>query len=167
MAKRRFVIGVVANGRSERLSDPLGALGLFWNIIPFKAIIQDNKKKQIRLYDKALLDLEPYTLYPLSKIASKQNKHDASLFSVTFNFINFHNVTELQQQVLKIQETKFWDRFHYPLNFIITLRPGEKDNVYIRLEYEMNNFHRQEMEKLIENYVNNLQKIIQAEFSLA
>src|SRR5439155_26204471 len=28
-------VGVVSNGRSARLSNPLQAIGLFWNIVPF------------------------------------------------------------------------------------------------------------------------------------
>jgi hypothetical protein len=33
MKENQVSVGVISNGRIERLSDPLGALGLFWNII--------------------------------------------------------------------------------------------------------------------------------------
>ena len=70
----RVCVGVVSNGRAEKLSDPFGALGLFWNMVPFCQSIRSDKGVQIKNVQQSQIDIEPYVRYPLLEILSDQQK---------------------------------------------------------------------------------------------
>jgi len=112
-------VGLVANGRSERLSNPLEALGLFWYMIPFcHRTDPEEKMLQIERIQKKLVELEPYLQYPLTKILNDRGRPD--LFFATLNFAHFHNTQNLGAGGdLQILNRKEYDKFHYPLNYAI------------------------------------------------
>ena len=105
--ERKYVsVGVLSNGRIERLSDPFGALGLFWNIVPFCQLITEDKGVQIKNVQQSLIDIEPYVMYPLLQILSDQKKTE--LFFATFNFVHFHNAkNNFEQTGLKVNARRF------------------------------------------------------------
>lgn len=147
---QKLTTGILVNGRSEKLSDPTKALGLFWNIVPFNAEMTEDKNEQVSKLNTKLTDMEPYNGYPLSKL---QEKKGSDLFSSTFNFLNFHNYNNLNYDNLNITNTTFLDRFHYPFNFIVSLQPSkEMDNVFLRIEYDESNYSHDEMERFMQNY---------------
>jgi amino acid adenylation domain-containing protein len=84
------VAGVVSNGRNEQLSDPLRAMGLFWNLMPLAIELPPRPQGLDRcawLQDE-LLALEPYSRYPLPDIEALSRP---GLVSASFNFVNFHH----------------------------------------------------------------------------
>lgn len=151
MKSNRVCVGIISNGRTERLSDPFGALGLFWNIVSFCQPSREDKEVQIKNVQQSLIDIEPYVRYPLLEILSDQQKPE--LFFATFNFVNFHNAKNLKADTgLKVKERRFHDKFNFPLNYAVSMSPVE-GNVSICVEYDKMYFSRQEMRSMLQNYI--------------
>jgi aryl carrier-like protein len=152
MKSNRVCVGIVSNGRTERLSDSFGALGLFWNIVPFCQAINDDKGVQIKNVQQSLIDIEPYVRYPLLEILSDQQKPE--LFFATLNFVNFHNANKnLKADTgLKVKSRKSHDKFNFPLNYAVSMSPVE-GNVTLSVEYDKTYFSRQEIRSMIQNYI--------------
>jgi non-ribosomal peptide synthase protein (TIGR01720 family) len=147
-------VGVISNGRTERLSDPFGALGLFWNIVPFCQTITEDKGVQIKNVQETLIDIEPCTRYPLLKILSDQKTTE--LFFATFNFVNFHNAKTVDKHTdLKIQKKMIHDKFNFPLNFAISME-SLSGNVSIHVEYDRIYFSGKDIQSMLQNYVRTL-----------
>jgi amino acid adenylation domain-containing protein/non-ribosomal peptide synthase protein (TIGR01720 family) len=158
MKSNRVCVGVVSNGRTERLSDPFGALGLFWNIVPFCQQTREDKGVQIKNVQQSLIDIEPYVRYPLLQILSDQQKPE--LFFATFNFVNFHNAKNINAETgLKVKDIRFHDKFNFPLNYAVSMSPVE-GNVSLSVEYDKLYFSRQEIRFMIQNYVKILKHTI-------
>jgi amino acid adenylation domain-containing protein len=144
-------VGVVANGRTAELSDPLNALGLFWNLVPFALprLVRERSAK-IQLVQRVLVEMEPYAIYPLSQIAAQRGATD--LFFATFNFVNFHNAARLDDASgLRFLRGFATDRFHYPLNhrFAMLRRTGE---ISVVAEYDggwYSDFHIRTMNRAL------------------
>jgi hypothetical protein len=110
-----LTVGVVANGRSERLSDPSTALGLFWNLVPFTAKPHVDPCERARHVHAALIAQEPHTLFPLQATCAMHGVRE--LFSATFNFTQFHHAFEGDSSAgIAFNEFDWLDRFEYPLN---------------------------------------------------
>ncbi|BAZ19381.1 non-ribosomal peptide synthase (plasmid) [Kalymmatonema gypsitolerans NIES-4073] len=151
MKSNRVCVGVVSNGRTERLSDPFGALGLFWNIVPLCQPITEDKGVQIQNVQQSLIDIEPYVRYPLLEILADQQKPE--LFFATFNFVNFHNAKNLNTETsLKVNARKSHDKFNFPLNYAVSMSPVE-GNVSLSVEYDKMYFSRQEIRSMLQNYI--------------
>jgi hypothetical protein len=133
-------VGVVSNGRSERLSDPLGGLGLFWNLLPFRTELLPSGETAVasatlvRAVQDELSAMESFALYPASSIA--EQLHGTAPFQATFNFIDFHNVAQLESDdslVLAYQDGH--DKFHSPLNYAFSVDRAE-GTVLVRVEFD-------------------------------
>jgi amino acid adenylation domain-containing protein/non-ribosomal peptide synthase protein (TIGR01720 family) len=144
-------VGVISNGRTEKLSDPFGALGLFWNIVPFCQTITEDKYLQIKNVQETLIDIEPCVTYPLLEILSDQKTTE--LFFATFNFVNFHNAKTVDKHTdLKIQKKMIHDKFNFPLNFAISME-SLSGNVSIHVEYDRTYFTSKDIESMLQNYI--------------
>ena len=144
-------VGVISNGRTERLSDPFGALGLFWNIVPFCQTITEDKGVQIKNVQETLIDIEPCIRYPLLEILSDQKTTE--LFFATFNFVNFHNAKTVDKHTdLKIQKKMIHDKFNFPLNYAISME-SLSGNVSIHVEYDRTYFTGKEIQSILQNHV--------------
>jgi len=150
--KQSFVpIGVVSNGRSEKLSDPIHAQGLFWNIVPFVSTGQKDKVKQIQMTQNVLNSIEPYIHYPYS---------GEWPFISTFNFTWFHNTKELPfSDAFKVKRLSFHDKFHYPINWVISVEPL-KESITLRIEYDATYFSFLEIQEKAEKYIGLLESWI-------
>jgi hypothetical protein len=138
MKENTVSVGVLSNGRTERLSDPFGALGLFWNIIPFCQLITEDKGVQLKNVQQSLIDIEPYVMYPLLQILSDPKKTE--LFFATFNFVHFHNAKNIFEQAgLKVNARRSHDKFNFPLNYAVSME-SFSENVRIRVEYDRTYF---------------------------
>ncbi|BAY50143.1 amino acid adenylation domain-containing protein (plasmid) [Scytonema sp. HK-05] len=156
MKENMVSVGIISNSRTERLSDPFGALGLFWNIVPFCQQVIKDKEVQIQNVQQSLIDIEPYVRYPLLEILSDQQLKPgagAELFCATFNFMSFHNAKELFEQTdLKVNARRSHDKFNFPLNFAVSMKPSSED-VSIRVEYDQMYFSCLEIRSMVQNYV--------------
>ncbi len=151
MKENTVSVGVLSNGRTERLSDPFGALGLFWNIIPFCQLITEDKGVQLKNVQQSLIDIEPYVMYPLLQILSDQKKTE--LFFATFNFVHFHNAKNIFEQTgLKVNARRSHDKFNFPLNYAVSME-SLSEKVSIRVEYDPMYFSYKHIRSMLQNYI--------------
>jgi len=151
MKSNRVCVGVISNGRTERLSDPFGALGLFWNIVPLCQLTREDKGVQIKNVQQSLIDIEPYVRYPLPQILADQQKPE--LFFATFNFGNFHNAKNLKADTgLKVNARRFHDKFNFPLNYAMSMEPSS-GNVSLNVEYDQMYFSSKDIGSMLQNYI--------------
>ncbi|MBE9228589.1 amino acid adenylation domain-containing protein [Phormidium sp. LEGE 05292] len=159
MKEKTLCVGTVSNGRTERLSDPFGALGLFWNMVPFCQSISSDKGVQIKNVQQSLIDMEPYVRYPLLQILADQEKTE--LFFATFNFVHFHNAkNSLVHTGLKVYGRRFYDLYNFPLNCTMEMLPFE-GNAILYIKYDKTYFSRQEICSMIQNYIEMLKERIE------
>jgi len=151
MKPNRVCVGIISNGRTERLSDPFCALGLFWNIVPLCQPTVEDKGVQIKNVQQSLIDIEPYVRYPLLEILADQQKPE--LFFATFNFVNFHNAKNINADTgLKVKARRSHDKFNFPLNYAVSMSPVE-GNVSLSVEYDKMYFRYQDIRSMIQNYI--------------
>ena len=106
--------GLLTNGRSEYLSDPLTAIGLFWNLVPVVSRDRGQLVEQAASVQRDLLEMEPYTAYPLPQLLADRGGHEA--FSSVFRYLNFWNTKNLPNQTgLELINVRAFDRFSFPL----------------------------------------------------
>ncbi len=106
--------GLLTNGRSEYLSDPLTAVGLFWNLVPVVSRDRVQLVEQAALVQRDLLEMEPYTAYPLPQLLADRGGREA--FSSVFRYLNFWNTKDLPNQTgLELINVRAFDRFSFPL----------------------------------------------------
>ncbi|MCV3214789.1 amino acid adenylation domain-containing protein [Plectonema radiosum NIES-515] len=151
MKEKTVSVGIISNGRTERLSDPFGALGLFWNIVPFCQLITEDKSVQIKNVQQSLIDIEPYVRYPLLEILSDQQQPE--LFFATFNFVHFHNDKNISEHTgLKVERRRSHDKFNFPLNYGVSM-DSLSGNVSICVEYDQTYFSCKDIRSMLQNYV--------------
>lgn len=155
--ENRVTVGVVSNGRSERLSDPLKALGLFWNIIPFHCALSiGDQSSQVRKVQDLLIGTEQYARYPLAQILEDQQTTE--LFFATFNFLHFHNIKDIPVEGgLRLLGFRGHDKFHFPLNYIVSVNPFD-GNIGFRVEFDKLYFSGASVRLLTDKYVELLQR---------
>jgi non-ribosomal peptide synthetase component F len=156
-------IGVVSNGRSERLSEPFKSMGLFWNMAPVCAPIDSqNKLDQLRRVQQLLIDVEPYAKYPLPQILEDQGK--AELFFATLNFLHFHNARNaFDNSTVKQFAAGSYDKFHYPLNCAVALDP-DSDQVLLRVAYDKSYFSAKTVAAMTNDYIARLKNVAFVQF---
>ena len=131
-------IGVVSNGRSHRMSNALEAVGLFWNLIPFAPRVSAlSTAERIRATQVELVSMEQFANFPL-KVMHEISNSD-SLFFATFNFVHFHSVAERQFKSVSWELTNLHDKFHYPINFAVSVHPLNEE-VNVRVEFDQRFF---------------------------
>jgi acyl transferase domain-containing protein/3-hydroxymyristoyl/3-hydroxydecanoyl-(acyl carrier protein) dehydratase len=149
-------IGVVANGRSTVLSDPLGTLGLLWALKPVNLAAGDSDQQYLQ---RAHLQLSAIN-------GDLSNSVDANL-PAAFNYINFEGANILADSPgVKFLETGGLDRFHHPLHLLVGKNPftGEFSLV---LNYDTRLYRASETEQLLEQYLQILKdlcRITQADY---
>ena len=128
-------VGVVSNGRSTRLSDPLNALGLYWVLLPLGMDAGcTDRGASLKNIQEQLAAIETHALYPLQKIEERFGPGE--LFFATFNFVNFHNAAQARNEAGAALLTEGGhDKFHYPLNYLFSM--GTSDGVIaVHVEYD-------------------------------
>ncbi|HVG22088.1 MAG TPA: condensation domain-containing protein, partial [Blastocatellia bacterium] len=156
-----ITVGVVSNGRSERLSDPLNAQGMFWNMVPFccRADFSD-KLSQIKTVQALLVELEPYATYPLTKILEGRRKE--SLFFATFKFLHFHNTRpDSNGGGVRIIRSKSHDKFHFPLNYAVLVDPYD-GRISLKADCDKTYFSAESNRATANKYVDLLEGISRA-----
>jgi len=151
-------VGVVSNGRSERLSDPLKAIGLFWNIVPFCCRLSfDDKLAQLKKAQQLLIDVEAYVRYPLPQILEDQKRTE--LFFATLNFINFHEDRESSVSTTAGEiGFRVHDKFHFALNYVVAVSPTDRQ-MGLRVEYDQDYFNRETNRSMMGAYLETLKNL--------
>jgi len=159
--EQNVTVGLVANGRSERLSNPFKSLGLFWYMVPFyHAISPIDKISQIKSVQDKLSGLEPYVGYPLNNILKDQQQ--VELFFATLNFVHFHNITYLGRTSVtdvEILDQKEHDKFHFSLNTTVLVSPLDR-HIELRVEYDDRYFEIETIAVILNRYLEILERLI-------
>jgi len=124
------IVDVVTNARSNRLSDPTGAFGLFWSLLPVPFDVGGGDwKARLWALDDLLAKVEQFGSFP---VADLLGAHRASLCTAAFNYTRFHNAGAEDRRFSLLAAA---DRFHHPVKLAISVG-AEGDNAAIELEYD-------------------------------
>ncbi len=147
--------GVVWNGRSERLSSPLDALGLFWNLLPVRRLPgPPDEAQRVRATHDDLLRTDRFGRYPLTAITEPRGSREP--FFATFNFLHFHNLAlPAGERGLRVRVVETLDRFHLPFNLAVAISP-RGDGATLRAEFDDRYFTPPEADAALDDYARRL-----------
>lgn len=135
--RRHLEIGIlgiacVSNGRSERLTNPLTATGLYWNFLPYTdtSPLEQKIVDSIRFTHEELVKLEAHSSLPYPVIL-KLNQTLKNI-QVSFNFIDIDQTQSESfnpiegDYPIKVSRSvrshsRNYDQFSFPINISITL----------------------------------------------
>lgn len=150
--------GVISNGRSEYLADPLSAVGLFWNVAPVVSRKKLPLLQQAKVVQKDLIDIQPYASYPLTQLINDNGGQE--LFYSAFRYLNFWNSKQIPEESgLRFLGAYVVDRYPFALTCTAAIGPEER---YIRLEYNSKSISLEFVEDLLSSYKNLLEEVIQS-----
>ncbi len=140
-------VGVIVNGRSDRLSDPLGSLGLFWNMLPLGHDEWiDDRKERVRAIQRELSDMERYAAFPHSDI--ERHHGSSGLFFATFNYVDFHNAgSPPANEGIELTRVYGHDKFHYPLNYAFSVNRSN-DSISVHVQHDNEYFDARDVHAL-------------------
>jgi hypothetical protein len=125
-------VGVVSNGRSQGLSDPLGTMGQFWNLMPFSApqTAAAGWARCVAVQDKLFL-LEPHSRFSLRTI--EEWAGGGPCFQATFNFINFYYQTRIAGDgTATMNGTHAQDNFGFPLGMTLAANKDRAITLFLQ-----------------------------------
>jgi hypothetical protein len=150
---------VVWNGRSERLSDPLTALGLFWNLVPVArpATASGGATGRAVAVHQDLLQADLFGRYPLAEIMADRGGREP--FFSTFNFLHFRNWAKRNAvRGGHVEPVYGLDRLHLPFNLAVSLAPGG-EGAWLLAEYDDRFFSRVDVAAALESYLLRLEEL--------
>jgi aryl carrier-like protein len=123
--------GVIAAGRSEYLTDPLSAVGLFWNIVPFVSCEKLPLPQQAAATQKDLTNIQPYSAYPLPQLMAENGGQE--LFYSIFKYLNFWNTKDIPESSgLRLRSVSAFDRYPFAISCSAALSAAEG---HVEVEY--------------------------------
>jgi amino acid adenylation domain-containing protein len=126
--------GVIANGRSEHLTDPLSAVGLFWNIVPVVSRSPMAFPDLVSAVHRDLIEMEPYSAYPYPQLLADRGGRE--MVSTTFRYLHFWNARQTPEHSgLKMLDTQAYDCYAFPLNCVV-LFSSDSNNAVVILQYD-------------------------------
>ncbi len=136
-------VGVLVNGRSEHLSNPLRSVGLFWNVVPFTS----RGTPAISAIHENLSMNEAHSRYPLAKLCDMAGQE--ALFDICFNFVQFHNAYPHENDLGEIAFDAV-DRLHFPMTFLVSAeRRGDVQHIDLRVDFNRAHFSASDAEALM------------------
>ena len=149
--------GVITNGRSEHLTDPLSALGLFWNIVPVVSRVALPMLEQVAIVQKDLIAIEPYSAYPLPQLLADNGGRE--LFFCSFRYLNFWNLQQAPAESgLRLLGVRANDRYSFPLNCTASFNPLAGGGL-LQLEYDPDVFAAGTVQAMLDNFAALLEKV--------
>ncbi|BCK73492.1 hypothetical protein Srufu_074450 [Streptomyces libani subsp. rufus] len=143
-----LTVGIVANGRSERLTDPLGTTGLFWNILPVSSRWDADARPPSTAAVQARLEaLEPYAGYPLAGHVA-----DDEAIAGWFNFVHFHHARQAVDRLTLVEECIALGQLHHPVVLAVSLEPatpGGAPQLVATLEHDLDRLDEASAERLM------------------
>ena len=156
-ARESVVTGVVTNGRSEYLSDPLSAVGLFWNLVPVVSRSSGPVIEQALRVHADLIAIHPHAGYPLTSIIpSEESRY---LFASSFRYVNFWNTVApaAGEGGVRVTGGSGYDMYPFPLNCSAARNPADGAG-YLKIEYLEETIRADEAETAIEEYLRILEE---------
>jgi aryl carrier-like protein len=151
------VAGVISNGRSEYLSDPLSAVGLFWNIIPVVSREPLPLLEHAAAVQKDLIEIEPYSAYPLQQLLD--DRAGQQIFSSVFRYLNFWNTSDVPEHSgLRFLDVTGLDRYPFPLTCTAVINSVDKGGL-IHVQYDPAVVSDNDAQRALEQYASLLRQI--------
>lgn len=158
-AEGTLITGVVMNGRSEHLNDPLSAVGLFWNLIPVVSRADLPTLEQAHVVQRDLVAMQPYTAYPFKQLIADRGGDE--LFFTTFRYLNFWNTKKVPNESgIQLAELRTYDRYSYPLCASAVIEPFGEEG-YLQMEFDEAAVSSSRVESAMAHYVALLEQIAQ------
>ncbi|MFE1173264.1 amino acid adenylation domain-containing protein [Streptomyces sp. NPDC058773] len=151
-----LTVGVVANGRSERLTDPLGTTGLFWNILPFRSRRDaDGQPPSAATVQAGLEAMEPYAGFPLAGHAA-----DEEAVAGWFNFVHFHHARNAVDRLTLVEECIALGQLHHPVVLAVSLEPAPDGapQLIATLEHDLDRLDETAAEQLMAHWSEELSR---------
>lgn len=149
--------GVITNGRSEHLTDPLSAMGLFWNIVPVVSRVALPMLEQVAVVQKDLIAIEPYSAYPLPQLFADHGGEE--LFFCSFRYLNFWNMQQAPAESgLRLLGMRAYDRYSFPLCCTASFNPLAGGGL-LQLEYDPDVFTASTVQTMLDNFAALLEKV--------
>lgn len=153
--QQNLTVGVISNGRSERLSAPFRVFGLLWNVVPFNYELQHQPIEDVDAIQKKLNQIESFTRYPFPQIQADLNNH--KLFYACLNFISFHNARDFSDPGgFRVNKGQAIDRFSFPLTLVVSLDPIRQD-LKLRFEYHQAYLNETDIQQFAAQFIATLQ----------
>ncbi|MBL4647968.1 MAG: amino acid adenylation domain-containing protein, partial [Gammaproteobacteria bacterium] len=163
IGRQDSIVGVITNGRTDSLPNSLTAIGMFWNIIPFHMQFNMNtlETADMQITHRRLIEVdESYGRYPLPQLLNDINQQE--LFFATFNYIHFHHMREIPQEIVDNEmmvEPVFFDRYHYPLNLTVS-RDANNDSMRFYTNFDERFISSSDARSIINNYLSILKMVV-------
>jgi Condensation domain len=149
--------GVVMNGRTEYLSDPLSAIGLFWNVMPVVSRAALPLLEQASAIHQDLIDIGPYAAYPLPQLI--QYHAAKELFFCSFRYLNFWNQQQLPAESgLRLLGMHASDRYSFPLACTASVNPMTGGGT-LQLEYDPEVFAASTIQSVLDHFASLLRNV--------
>ena len=155
-------VDVVCSGRSPRLSDPLGAIGLFWSLLPIctRLSAHQSDAEAIAATARKLLTMDVHSLFPADRVRKLVDVE--SMTYAAFNYVNFHNAKtgsgksgEQEMGELKVRYAS--DRFAYAVKLAIS--GGDGDGIDGSIEFDRRHFSAERMRELRTDFLARLRQL--------
>ncbi|MFS1523852.1 hypothetical protein ACL7TT_07020 [Microbulbifer sp. 2304DJ12-6] len=143
-------------------SDPVGAIGIFWNLLPVCSNGIEDDVTAIEKLSATLSMVDTYSLYPIDCLSDLVGVKTGGITYIAFNFINFHNQSYNSKKsdfgggVVEVRHSV--DRFHHALKITISRQQGSCISGYI--EYESQYFCKEEMQEFFEDFKFQLKQLV-------
>ncbi|MBQ4880453.1 amino acid adenylation domain-containing protein [Pseudoalteromonas luteoviolacea] len=156
LLKQNFIsIDVVTSGRSERLSDPVHALGLFWTFVPVHCDMgEEELLSALKLLQTRLIDVENNALFPLYGI------RDQSAYAC-FNYVQFHHskMADKNSKRSHVDVEYASDRFHHIIDLFTSVNV-DGSQAFSEINYWDGLIDIREIDLLMELYIKALENLI-------
>ena len=155
-------VDVVCSGRSPRLSDPLGAIGLFWSLLPIctRLLAHQSDAEAIAATARKLLTMDAHSLFPADRVRKLVDVE--SMTYAAFNYVDFHNAKtgagksgEEETGELKVRYAS--DRFAYAVKLAIS--GGDGDGIDGSIEFDRRHFSAVRMRELRTDFLARLRQL--------
>lgn len=155
-------VDVVSSGRSPRLSDPLGAIGLFWSLLPIctRLSAHQSDAEAIAATARKLLTIDAHSLFPADRV--RKLVEVESMTYAAFNYVNFHNAKtgsgkSGEQEMVELKVRYASDRFAYAVKLAIS--GGDGDGIDGSIEFDRRHFSAERMRALRTDFLARLRQL--------
>ena len=116
--------------------------------------------EQVAVIQKDLIEMEPYSAYPLPQLIADQSGRD--LFFCSFRYLNFWNLQQAPAESgLRMLGLRASDRYSFPLSCTASLNPLAGGGL-LQLEYDPDVFAADTVHTMLENFAALLENAVSA-----
>ncbi len=154
-----ITVDVVTNGRSTRLSDPLKAFGLFWNLLPVNLALSRQLDGDLKTLGERLLQIDAHSLYPADRLTSLTGTKDPTY--AAFNFVSYHHAAEnrLSDNGFSVSLGHARDRFHHAIKLFASL-DGNEASLFLKIEFSRQYISPGQAQSFREAFLGNVADIL-------